>query len=269
MDAMNSIQQKAQQDQARETRAKLEAAVEGLEPGTPERKAAFKKAFDDMMPVAGEKPELSPFWDFSAEKAMSVFTRDDAVILRPVNKSDADFYVSVKVQYSLMYQGIVRLHQDLNEGLLQTDLCQLETFFCMIIDATSGAPVGYIGLKDTRIQPWEIAIELDGQYTHKGYGSRSIRLFLNEVHRISGKTEYQARVDTANLPSQKCFEKLGAELVGLCNGPFLKLPDEKKRFEDRNLNLIDDNMRELASRLGVDPRRMLSHVLDYRLTYPL
>ena len=76
-------------------------------------------------------------------------------------------------------------------------------------------------------------------------------------------------MDTANIPSQKCFEKIGAELVGLCDGPFLKLPDEKKRFEDRNLNLLTDNMRELASRLGVDPRKMLSHVLDYRMTCPL
>lgn len=266
---MSSIQQKAQQDQARETHAKLEAAIEGLEPGSPEREAAFQKALDEMVSTAGKRTELSPVWDFSAEKAMSVFTKDDVIILRPVVESDADFYVSVKVQYSLMYQGIVRMKQHLNESLLWSDLCQPETFFCMIIDATSGTSIGYIGLKDTRREPWEIAIELDGQYTHKGYGSRSIRLFLNEIRRIAGKTEFQARVDTANIPSQKCFEKIGAELVGLCDGPFLKLPDEKKRFEDRNLNLLTDNMRELASRLGVDPRKMLSHVLDYRMTCPL
>lgn len=267
---MPSIQQKAQQDQARETRERLEAAVEGLEPGTPERKAAFRKALDDMMvPTAGERVVLSPIWDFSKEKALPLFTRNDTIILRSVNIADADFYVSVKVQYSLMYQGIVRLNKDLNESLLWDDLCLPKSFFCMIIDVASGNPVGYIGLKDTQIEPWEIAIELDGKYTHKGYGCQSIRLFLNEVYRISGKTEYQARVDTGNLPSQKCFEKLGAELVGLCNGPFLKLPDEKKRFEDRNLDLIDNNMRELASRLDVDPRKMLSHVLDYRLICPI
>jgi len=266
---MYSIQQKAQQDQAKETRAKLEAAVKGLEPGTPERTAAFRKALANMMPSNEGNAKLSPPWDFSSEKAMGVFARDDAIILRPVNESDANFYVSVKVQYSLMYQSIVRVNQDLNEGLLRDDLCKPYSFFCVIIDAVKDTPVGFIGIKNTCIDPWEIGIELDGQFTHKGYGSRSIRLFLNEIHRISEKAEYQAQVDTANIPSQKCFEKLGAELVGLCNGPFLKLPDEKKRFEDRNLDLIDDNMRELASRLGVDVRKMLSHVLDYRIRCPL
>ena len=266
---MFGIQQKAQQEQAKETHAKLEAAVKGLEPGSPEREAALKKVLDDMVAAAGKNAELCPAWDFSAEKERTVFTRDDTVILRPVIKSDADFYVSVKVQYSLMYRGIVRLKQNLNEGLLLTDLCQPETFFCVILDADSGTSVGYIGLKDTRIEPWEIGIELDGQYTQKGYGSRSIRLFLNEVHRITGNPEYQARVDTANIPSQKCFEKLGARLAGLCDGPFLKMPDEKKRFEDRHLDLIDDNMKKHALRLEVEPRKLLSHVLDYRLTCPL
>lgn len=266
---MFGIQQKAQQEQAKETHAKLEAAVKGLEPGSAEREAALKKVLDDVVAAAGKNTELRPAWDFSAEKERTVFTRDDTVILRPVIKSDADFYVSVQVQYSLMYQGIVRLKQNLNEGLLLTDLCQPETFFCVILDAASGTSVGYIGLKDTRIEPWEIGIELDGQYTQKGYGSRSIRLFLNEVHRITGNPEYQARVDAANIPSQKCFEKLGARLAGLCDGPFLKMPDEKKCFEDRHVDLIDDNMRKLAQRLEVEPRKLLSHVLDYRLTCPL
>ena len=38
-------------------------------------------------------------------------------------------------------------------------------------------PVGYLGIKDTRADLWDLAIELDGQQTHRGYGSRSIRLF--------------------------------------------------------------------------------------------
>ena len=224
---MFSIQQMAQQEQAREIRSRLETAVMGLEPGSPQREEAIKRVLEDMVAAAGDRIEPGPAWDFSSEKERTVFAMDDTVILRPVLKSDADFYVSVKVQYSSMYQGIIRLKQDLNEGLLLTDLCQPETFFCMILDATDGASIGFIGLKDTRIEPWEIGIEVDGRYTRKRYGSKSIRLFLNEIHRLTGRAEYKARVDTGNIPSQKCFEKLGAKLVGLCDGPFLKLPDEK------------------------------------------
>lgn len=100
-------------------------------------------------------------------------------------------------------------------------------------------------------------------------GPRSIVLFLNEVSLITGKTKFKAKVEADNIPSQKCFERIGAKLIGLCNGPILKLEEEKERFEENNLNLIDENMNELADRLGVEPRKLLSHVLEYRMTCPL
>ena len=71
------------------------------------------------------------------------------------------------------------------------------------------------------------------------------------------------------LPSQKCFERLGAELVGLCDSVVLKTDDEKKRFEEKNLDLIDEHMVGLAECLGVEPRKLLNYVLDYRLKCPL
>jgi L-amino acid N-acyltransferase YncA len=116
---------------------------------------------------------------------------------------------------------------------------------------------------------WEIAIELDGKYTRRGYGPRSIRLYLNEIRRITGKETFRALVEADNIPSQKCFEKLGAQLVGLCSGAVLKTDAEKERFEEKNLDLIDEHMVGLAERLGTEPRKLLSHVLDYRLRCPL
>ena len=49
----------------------------------------------------------------------------------------------------------------------------------------------------------------------------------------------------------------------------LEIKEDKRQFEEKNLNLIDDNMKELAARMGVAPRKLLSHVLDYRLKCPL
>ena len=75
-------------------------------------------------------------------------------------------------------------------------------------------------------------------------------------------------MESDNVPSQRCFESLG-ELIGLYNGGMLRLPEEQARFEEANLDLIDDNMRALAARLGAEPRKLLSHVLEYRMTCPL
>ena len=48
-------------------------------------------------------------------------------------------------------------------------------------------------------------------------------------------------MESDNVPSQRCFESLG-ELIGLYNGGMLRLPEEQARFEEANLDLIDDNM---------------------------
>lgn len=266
---MSSFQEKAQQEQAKVTRDILEAAVEGLPKGSPEREAAFKKALDDLIGLRTKPEEKNPQWDFSEEKAKPSFVKSDVIAIRPPKPSDADFYVDLRASYSLMYRGILKTGKHLNESLLITDLYKPESFFCIIEYATTGVLVGYIGIKDTGVDAWEIAIELEEKHTRRGLGPQSIRLFLNEVHRITGHKDFRAVVETDNAPSQKCFERLGARLVGLVNGPILKLEDEKRRFEDTHLDLIDDNIRALAARLGVEPRMLLSHVLDYRLTCPL
>ena len=47
-------------------------------------------------------------------------------------------------------------------------------------------------------------------------------------------------MEVDNLPSQKYFEQLGAKLAGMCDSAVLKTDEEKKRFEERNLDLIED-----------------------------
>lgn len=266
---MGNIQEKAQQNQAKDIQLTLEAAVEGFSPGSPERKVAFEKALKDIAATVPKIEYRQTVWDFTTEKNQVLLAKDRMTVLRPIQVADADFYVSVKAQYSMMYRALIHMGKVDNKDLLMADLFKPETFYCIIENSKDGTPVGYIGVKDTRADIWEVAIELDERFTHQGFGSQSIQLFLNKMHRITGKSEYQALVETDNLPSQKCFEKLGARLIGLCNGPILKLEEEKRRFEDRNLNLIDGNMKELAVCLGVEPRMLLSHVLDYRLTCPL
>lgn len=265
---MDNIQEKAQREQAKDIQRTLENAVNGLEPESPEREAAFKDALDSIASAVPKKEKPQSIWDFSREKAHPVFVQDDAVIIRPAHENDAEFYVSIRMQYSMMYRVMICVEKHSSESLFLLDICQPESFYC-IIENPERVPIGYLGIKDTSADIWELAIELDKQYTQHGLGPRSIVLFLNEVSLITGKTKFKAKVEADNIPSQKCFEKIGSKLIGLCNGPILKLEEEKERFEENNLNLIDANMNELADRLGVEPRKLLSHVLEYRMTCPL
>ena len=266
---MPGFQEMAEREKEIERLQKLLNSVKGFPEGSPLRAEAYIKTLEDMLQDLTTEPQQGECWDFSNEKSWSVFAQDESLILRPIGIADLEFYIGIRTQYSVLCRVMVETEAHKSESWFINDACQPEDFFCVIESVAEQKPIGYIGLKDTRNDLWEIAIELDNQCTGKGYGPNSVRLFLNEIYKITGRAEYQARIDTNNLPSQKCFEKIGAELVGLCDGPILKLPDEKKRFEDKNLNLIDNHMRELASRLGVEPRKLLSHVLDYRLTCPL
>ena len=60
------------------------------------------------------------------------------------------------------------------------------------------------------------------------------------------------------------MRKIGAKLVGIYDLAF-DTEEEAKIFEEENFELITDHMRMLAKELDVAPKKLLSHVLDYRL----
>lgn len=126
--------------------------------------------------------------------------------------------------------------------------------------------IGYISIKDTSRNLWELAIELLAEQCNKGYGYRAVSLFLAEVSRITEKKQFQTLVEVDNsIPSQMLMEKLQASLIDIYDYAFGG--DEKKAqsFEECHLDRIKDRMRELAKELRVEPRKLLSHVLDYRI----
>ena len=242
-------------------------SVEGLPSGSPGRADAYIAALEGVIAEMRKPMPAGEPWDFSREKEQSVFVQDGVLSIRPISNNDTDFYVDIRMQYSAICRVIVDTDPQKRSKLLQ-EVCEPECFYC-IIENSEGVSIGYLGIKDTRKEVWEIAIELDKQHTHQGYGSRSIKLYLNEISRVTGKKEFRATVEVDNLPSQRCFESIGAELVGLCPSEILVTEEEQARFEENNLNLIDNSLRALAERLGVEPRKLLSHVLEYRMMCPL
>lgn len=111
---------------------------------------------------------------------------------------------------------------------------------------------------------WEIAIELSSAHCHQGYGAKAIILFLQKVKEITGKSQFQFLVEVDNIPCQNCMKKIKASLIGIHNCAF-DTEKEADAFEERNLELITEHIKTLSEELDVMPRKLLSHVLDYRL----
>ena len=202
------------------------------------------------------------------EELRSLTFQDELIILRPISYEDWELYHHVSAQHSIVYRHVCQFSEDGGKKMFK-EIMSPNRFFCIIINRSLDKPIGFIGIKDLDRDIWEIGIEIDDAYVHHGYGSRSLRLFMNGVFRITGHDAFCARVDTDNIPSQKCMEKSGGKLIGLHRGIFLRTEDEIKRFEEQYSCYIDDNIKALAKRIGVEPKKLLSHVLDYRFTCPL
>lgn len=223
--------------------------------------ARLEEMIADIERQKAELTESGSGWDFSREKSQSIFAEDNVLQLRPFSKGDERFYYLIRDQYKIFER---KLPEEELIAVYQEEAQRDSAFFCAVVRSGDSTKLGYIALKNTSKDLWEVAVELDQAYCRCGYGSRAILLFLQKVREITGKSEFQFLVEVDNLPCQSCMKKIKAKLVGICDLAF-DTEEESKRFEEKNLSLITEHMQMLAEELDVAPRKLLSHVLDYRL----
>lgn len=208
-----------------------------------------------------EPVETRSGWDFSKEKIQHIFAEDGMVRLCPFFGGDERFYFLIREQYRIFEKNFPE--EQLIAGYW-TETQKDSAFYCVIERMSDRVKLGYVALKDTSKDLWEIAIELDLAHCRQGYGARAIVLFLQKVREITGKNRFQFLVEVDNIPCQNCMKKIKAKLVGVHNFAF-DTEKEAEAFEKRHLELITDHMKALAEELDVAPRKLLSHVLDFRL----
>lgn len=200
-------------------------------------------------------------WDFSKEKALDIFAEDEEILLRNCREAEKELYIQIKKENTdnpAFYNEDAGIESTWNMFLAE------KCFVCSIIRKCDNEFIGYLSIKDTKSNLWEMAIELLQEHCHKGYGSKAVALFLPAISKITGKTQFQALVETDNIPSQMLMEKLGARLIDIYDYTFGGDEEAATAFEEENLSELTERMVELAEQLEVEPRKMLSHVLDYR-----
>ena len=124
--------------------------------------------------------------------------------------------------------------------------------------------VGYCAIKDIAKIKWEISIELLRKFHRQGIGYTAISMMLDAIKERLGVSEFRVRIISDNIASRKLFEKLGA----VPNGISEFLIHNKKdidEFEEMYMHTITDDLREVAKQFNVEPRKLLSHVLEYKL----
>lgn len=193
--------------------------------------------------------------------AGNVTCQDSSIVLRDVEESDRESFFEMQREYSPMKS---MLEEESYRTLLWKEHLAEKALTLSI--EKDGTYIGYCGIKNTSQIPWEIAIELLPQWTKQGIGPVAISAMLDATKARLGTSKFRVRIDPGNSASQRMFERLGAIPNGISE--FL-LHDQEvmDQCEENNLHLIGEDTIALAKKFGVEPRKLLSHILEYTLTW--
>ena len=186
---------------------------------------------------------------------------ENEIILRKVQDSDKHIFIELQKENNIVKS---MMKEEAYRNMLWNEHIEYKALmFSVIVD---NEYAGYCGIKNTTHEQWEIAIEILNKWKHKGIGYRAISVMLDEIKNRLNVSEFRVRIDAENYPSQRLFEKLGAEPNGISEF-LLHEEADIRRCEEENIHLLDERIQELAKQFNVEPRKLLSHVLEYKLTW--
>ena len=137
---------------------------------------------------------------------------------------------------------------------------------CSICMKDGGDFVGYCSVEKLSKRPLEVGINLLPEFQAHGFGPEAISVFMESIQRAAGPMDFIALIEPENVNSQKMFRRLGFKPERIAT-LFIKDPDDLRRFEDmrlQGLGEIPEGLLDLAEEFGVEPRKLLSHVLVFR-----
>lgn len=186
---------------------------------------------------------------------------ENEIILRKVQDSDKHIFIELQKENNIVKS---MMKEEAYRNMLWNEHIEYKALmFSVIVD---NEYVGYCGIKNTTHEQWEIAIEILNKWKHKGIGYRAISVMLDEIKNRLNVSEFRVRIDAENYPSQRLFEKLGAEPNGISEF-LLHEEADIRRCEEENIHLLDERIQKLAKQFNVEPRKLLSHVLEYKLMW--
>ena len=196
------------------------------------------------------------FWKFGKE-----IEAPNSITLRKVSTDDRDGFLALQRFYS---PTPAMLEQAAYQNMIWSEHTEQKSLMLSI--DKNGIYTGYCGIQDLSKKIWEISIELLPENTKQGIGFAAITAMLNELRKRLGVSEYRIRIEPTNHASQRLFEKLGAVPNGISE-LWVHDQEDLEQLENDSIHLIDEALISVAKKFAVEPRTLLSHVLEYKLTW--
>lgn len=215
-----------------------------------------KKVVDIAIAEKSASQIRESFWGFGDEIELP-----NGITLRKVRESDRDGFITLQRIYS---PTPAMLEQEVYQNMIWSEHTEQKSLMLSIYK--NDVYAGYCGIQDLSKKVWEISIELLPEKTNQGIGFVATSVMLNELRKRLGVSEYRIRIEPTNQASQRLFEKLGAIPNGISE-LWVHDQEDLEKLENDSMHLIDDALISVAEKFSVEPRTLLSHVLEYRLTW--
>lgn len=196
------------------------------------------------------------FWNVG-----NISKSDEHVCIRMVQESDKNYFLELQKETCLVKS---MLKEEAYQNMMWNEHIQDKSMMFTI--EVDGGYAGYCGINNLSRENWELAIELLSKFRYKGVGYAAICIMLSAIKSRLGVDCFRAKIDADNYASQRLIEKLGATPYGIAEY-ILHKEEDITRCEEENLDAIDEKLMQVAQKFGVEPRKLLSHVLEYELTW--
>lgn len=213
-----------------------------------------------MGKICGRRTSIGGEYDISLFDK-DVLCENSEIILRKAIEDDKEPYYQLKKEYAYMKSAFAKPEY---KDELWKEYLSGESLYYTIAKKKDNIFIGYCGVKNLNRRIWEIAIELKSECCHRGYGYNALKMYLETVARISKRHEFASRVDEDNIASQNLMEKLGFQPYGLSEF-LLHKEEDKLAAEEEYKDKLDERYMMLAKKFNAEPKRLLSHVLEYRI----
>ncbi len=213
-----------------------------------------------MGKICGRRTSIGGEYDISLFDK-DVLCENSEIILRKAIEDDKEPYYQLKKEYAYMKSAFAKPEY---KDELWKEYLSGESLYYTIAKKKDNIFIGYCGVKNLNRRIWEIAIELKSECCHRGYGYNALKMYLETVARISKRHEFASRVDADNIASQNLMEKLGFQPYGLSEF-LLHKEEDKLAAEEEYKDKLDERYMMLAKKFNAEPKRLLSHVLEYRI----
>lgn len=205
--------------------------------------------------------ETGRCWKEKFWKEGDILQTDAHISLRKVRETDRESFIDLQRETFMMKS---MLKEEAYRTMLWNEHIQDKSL--MLAIEVDGEYAGYCGINNLSRDKWEIAIELRKKWRYKGIGYVAISTMLSEIKLRLNVNDFRVKIDADNYASQRLFEKLGAVPNRIAEF-MLHKEEDILRCEEENLEAIDDNLIQVAKKFGVEPRKLLSHVLEYKLEW--